>query len=146
MSKYAQGQFIPKNQDKYLGNGHPKYRSSWEWAFMQFCDNNPGIIGWASESIRIPYLNPFTGKQSSYIPDFLIQYQDKNGKKHVELLEIKPLAQMTMEGAGKSQRNKAAVILNTCKWAAAKAWCKAQGITFRVVSEKDLFHMGGKKS
>jgi len=146
MSKYAQGQYFIKNQEKYLGNGTPKYRSSWEYNFMMFCDNNPGIVGWASESIRIPYMNPFTGKKSNYIPDFLIQYVDKNGKKHVELLEIKPLSQMTMEGAGKSSRNKAAVVLNQAKWQAAQAFCKSQGITFKILSERDLFHMGGRKS
>jgi len=28
------------------------------------------------------------------------------------------------------------------KWQAAQAWCKTQGITFRVVTENDIFHQG----
>jgi hypothetical protein len=138
-NKWAKGQFIPKNPEKYGGKGKIIYRSSWEWRFMQFCDTNPAVLTWASESVRIPYKNPLTGKNTSYVPDFLVMYVDKNGQKHAELIEIKPSAQATMEAAGKSMRNKASVAINTAKWIAAKAWCKAQGITFRVITEKDMF-------
>ena len=53
MSKWAQGLYQPKNPEKYAGKKTPRYRSSWEWAFMRFCDNNPSIMQWASESIQI---------------------------------------------------------------------------------------------
>jgi hypothetical protein len=144
MSKWMNGEFKPKNMAKYAGGKKILYRSSWEAHFMQFLDNNPSVTLWASEPIRIPYRNPFTGKQSSYVPDFLIEYIDAKGKKHVELIEIKPSSQMTLEAAGKSKTNKASAILNQEKWMAAQAFCKAQGITFKVLSEKDLFHQGKK--
>ena len=79
MSKFAKGKFTPKNPEKYVGLKNPLYRSSWEWAFMNFCDNNPSIQRWASESIKIPYRNPVTNRQTVYVPDFFIQYVDKIG-------------------------------------------------------------------
>ncbi len=45
MAKYAQGKFIMKNPEKYAGGHSPTYRSSWEFAFMTFCDNRYCIFG-----------------------------------------------------------------------------------------------------
>lgn len=142
---YAQGKFAPQFPEKYIGKKTPTYRSGWELTFMQFCDNNPAIISWASESVVIPYRNPLTGKSTVYVPDFLIVYQDKNGQKKAELIEVKPAKQSTMEAAGNSIRNKAAVAVNFAKWAAATKWAKQQGISFRVVTEHDIYHKGAKK-
>lgn len=144
MSKYAQGIFNPKNPDKYIGKGSIRYRSSWELTFMNMCDNHPHIKQWASESIRIPYQNPFTGKNTIYVPDFFIVYEDQNGNSHQELIEIKPSKEITMESA-RSYRDKLAVTLNHAKWNAAFNWCARVGIKFRVVSENDIFYQGKKK-
>jgi hypothetical protein len=141
MAKYAQGKFDIKNPEKYIGNKTPTYRSGWEFTFMQFCDNNPAVLQWASEAIHIPYRNPFTNKNTIYVPDFLMIYQDKSGKTHAELIEVKPQAQTTMESA-RSVRDKAAVALNMAKWQAANAWCKNNGMTFRIVTENQIFHQG----
>lgn len=144
MSKYAQGIFTPKYPEKYVGRGSIKYRSSWEYAFMQMCDNHPAIINWASESVRIPYINPLTGKSTFYVPDFFIVYQDKNGQNHAEVVEVKPSKEMTFESA-RSQRDKLAVIVNHAKWTAAYEWAKRNGIKFRIVSENEIFHQGKKR-
>lgn len=142
MKKYVQGKFVPKNPEKYIGNKTPTYRSSWEWAFMQFCDNNPSIQRWASEAIKIPYRDPLTGKQTIYVPDFFINYVDKNGKQHAELIEVKPINQTLKEKVGRNKVNQAHYIRNMAKWEAARSWCKQQGIFFRIVSENDIFHNG----
>lgn len=142
MSKYAQGKFQIKNPEKYVGNKTPTYRSGWEFVFMQFCDNNPSIIQWASEAIHINYRNPLTGKNTIYVPDFLIIYIDKSGQKHAEVIEVKPTKETTLEAAGKSVKAQAAAILNMAKWEAARAWCKSHGLSFRVVTEKEIFHQG----
>jgi hypothetical protein len=144
MSKYAQGKFQIQNPDKYVGNKSPTYRSSWEFVFMQFCDNNPSIINWASEAVHINYRNPLTGKNTIYVPDFLITYQDAHGTQKAELIEVKPKKETTLEGA-KNIRDQASAILNMAKWEAARAWCRAHGMTFRVVTEDMIFHQGGKK-
>jgi hypothetical protein len=144
MAKYSQSFYQVKNPAKYIGKKTPFYRSSWELAFMNFCDNNPAVIQWASEAIHVNYRNPFTGKNTIYVPDFLIIYLDKNGKQHAEVIEVKPSNETTMEAA-KSIRDKAAVALNMYKWAAAKKFCAANGLSFRVVNENDIFHQGKKR-
>ena len=143
MSKYANGFYQVINAEKYIGKKTPHYRSGWENTFMRFCDLNPAILQWASESVHINYRNPFTNKMTIYVPDFLIIYVDKSGAQHAEIVEVKPSTQAAMESA-KSTRDQAAAILNMCKWEAARAWCKAQGMTCRVVTEKDIFTNGGR--
>jgi hypothetical protein len=145
MRNTARGKFVPKNPEKYQGMGDPTYRSSWELTFMMFCDNNPAVEHWASESVKIPYRDPLTGKNTVYVPDFLIVYLDRNQKKHAELIEIKPNNQSTLEAVGKNKLNQAQYIRNLAKWEAAQAWCKKYGIQFRVISERDIFHNGSKK-
>ena len=131
MSKYAQGKFTIRNPEKYVGKKIPTYRSGWEFTFMQFCDNNPSILQWASEPFMIPYRNPFTGKNTIYVPDFFVYYQDKTEQKHAEIIEVKPKTQIALEQA-RSERDRAAAILNMAKWTAARAWCDQQGLENRV--------------
>jgi hypothetical protein len=138
MSKYAQGKYTIKNPEKYMGKKTPTYRSSWEFTFCSFCDNNPAVVNWASEAIQIPYFNPVSGKQTIYVPDFLIVYVDAKQRKHTELIEIKPSKEATMESA-KSYRDKLMVAINMAKWAAADAWARANNMRFRVVTEFDIF-------
>jgi len=143
--KFSQGIYVVKNPEKYMGKKMPMYRSSWEYTFMTFCDNNPSVQQWSSESVKIPYKDPLTGKPTVYVPDFLISYVDKNMKKHVELVEIKPANQMIKEKVGKNPYNQAQYVKNMAKWSAAAAWCQQQGIKFRVINETDIFTNGGKK-
>jgi|TARA_B110000967_G_C18557406_1_gene398423 hypothetical protein len=143
--KYAQGIYTIKNPHKYVGKGKPMYRSGWELTFMIFCDTNDKILKWASESIVIPYLHPFKGKRTNYIPDFFIVYQDKFGKTNAELIEIKPKAQSIITEKVQNARQQAVVAINHAKWYSAKAYCKAQGMKFRVVTEDDLFYNGRSK-
>ena len=144
MTKFAQGKYVLKNPDKYIGNKTPTYRSSWEWAVMNMCDNNPAIDKWASEAVKIPYRCPLTGKQTIYIPDFFVNFVDKEGRKHAEVWEVKPANQQLLEKVGKNPYNQAQFIKNQAKWAAANIWCKNQGIKFRILNENDIFHNPGK--
>jgi hypothetical protein len=138
MSKYASGKYQVKNPEKYMGKRLPSYRSSWEFTFMSFCDNNPAVINWVSEGVKIPYFNPVSGKQTIYVPDFLVVYIDANQRQHTELVEIKPSKESTMESA-KSYRDKLSVAINMAKWAAADSWARANNMRFRVVTEFDIF-------
>lgn len=145
MPKFAQGRFEMKNPDKYIGKKTPLARSSWEFVFMRMLDQHPGVEKWASESVQIPYRDPLTGKSTIYVPDFFIMYNDKNGKKHAELVEVKPASQTLREQIGKSLYNQEQYVKNLAKWEAATNWCKQQGIRFRVVNESDIFHQGSKR-
>jgi hypothetical protein len=69
-------------------------------------------------------------------------YVDANNRQHAEIWEIKPNKETTLEAAGNSKRAQAAAILNMCKWQACQAYCKANGLTFRIITENDLFHQG----
>jgi hypothetical protein len=139
MPKYAQSQYRVKNPEKYIGNKTPYFRSSWEFAFMRFCDEHSSVLKWANEAIKIPYRNPFTGKYTVYVPDFFISYIDGNNKQHNELIEVKPLNQTSVKEAKNNRLNRAHAALNEAKWAAAELWCKQNNVVFRVVSENDIF-------
>lgn len=141
-SKFARGKFTMTNPAKYVGTKIPTYRSSWEWSFMRFCDTNKSVQKWASEAISIPYRDPLTGRHTIYVPDFFIQYLDKNNRMNVELIEIKPASQQILERVGKNKYNQAQFVKNQAKWGAATLWCKQQGIKFRILNENDLFHTG----
>ena len=143
MTKFAQGVYQVLNPQKYVGNRPPRYRSSWEWHFMKFCDDNKHILQWASESVSIPYRHPLTGKQTVYVPDFLITYQGSNGKTVGELIEIKPRKQSLIEEK-QSQRDRAVVAVNYAKWSAAEKWARRQGLTFRVITEDQIFRNGNR--
>ena len=143
MSKFAQGAYVVKNKQKYVGRGTPRYRSGWEHAFMRFLDNNDHILQWASESISIPYRNPITGKQSIYVPDFLITYKNRNNQMVAEVIEIKPKKQSVVESKMKANE-RAVVAVNYAKWDSATKWCRKQGLLFRVITEDDMFRNGSK--
>jgi hypothetical protein len=144
MPNYAQGIFEVTNPDKYIGKGKPRYRSGWEWQFMKFCDNNKNVLKWASESIRIPYKHPLTGKITTYVPDFFVVYQNKFGNQVAEVVEIKPKKQSLIESKTASAKDRMVVAINHAKWQAANAYCKHHGFTFRVITEQELFHNGKK--
>jgi hypothetical protein len=143
--KFNQGIFKLKNPQKYVGLKDPTYRSGWELTFMNFCDTTESVTKWSSEPFRIPYTCPLTGKNTVYVPDFLITYLDRNKKEQIELVEIKPANQTFIEHVGKSKYNQAQFVKNQAKWQAAKVWCSSRGIKFRILSESDIYHNPGKK-
>jgi hypothetical protein len=143
MSNFASGTYKVQNVGKYIGKGSPRYRSSWELTFMRFCDSNKNVLQWASESIAIKYRHPFTGKMTNYIPDFLITYRNKNNVVQAELIEIKPKVQSLVEGK-MNEKARMIVAINHAKWASATVWARNNGISFRVVTEHELFSNGAR--
>ena len=138
MPKFHQGKYTVLNASKYSGSGSPTFRSSWEQTFMQFCDNNPNVMAWASEPVKITYQNPLTGKVTAYVPDFIVVYRDAKGKKNAELIEIKPANQSNPKFA-KGRAQQAQVAINYAKWDAATHWAKKRGMKFRVLNEGDIY-------
>lgn len=124
--------------NKYTGNKLPRWRSSWELTFMRMADSNPAVIAWSSEAYKIPYINPITGMQHLYIPDFFMIYVDANNKQHAEMIEVKPFTQVA--GNAKSESDKYAAVINDAKWKYARAYCKQHGIGFRVITENEIFN------
>jgi hypothetical protein len=112
-------------------------------SFMRFCDTNPNVLQWASESIQIPYRNPLTGKLTHYVPDFLVTYCTKNNTLKAELIEIKPRGQSEIT-EGQRPRERAVVAVNMAKWHSATLWARKNGLTFRVITEDHMFRNGSK--
>jgi len=138
-NSFLKGKYQPTNPNKYVGTYPIIYRSSWELTVMRMFDDHPNITAWASESLKIPYQNPFTGKYTVYVPDFVVTYVDAKGSRIVEIIEVKPAKETFLEQA-KSQRAKAAVALNTYKWAAAQAFASQHGMIFRVMTENNIYN------
>ena len=142
-NKFRQGIFKPIHESKYKGTYPIIYRSSYELRFMRWCDSNPNIIKWGSESNIIPYYDSTQRKVRRYFVDNFIELQ-KDNKIHKYLIEIKPSSQ-TVAPINKKYKRKSTMLYeqtmfinNQEKWAAAKDWCKKNGYQFAIITEKDL--------
>ena len=132
--------FIPKNPHKYRGDVDKIFaRSSWEASVMKFFDSSTAVISWASEEIAIPYLKPEDARVHHYYPDFVVEFRDKEGNIKKEIVEVKPLHESDVAYA-KHERSKAALETNEAKWKAAIDFAGRNGMTFRVITEKSIFH------
>jgi len=144
---YRQGIFKPQNPQKYKGTSLPVTRSSWEFKFCRFLDLNENIMEWSSEEPKIPYLNPNTRTMWNYHPDFLVRIKDPKNPlgSRVELIEIKPYKQTLAPVAKKGKKAQSLLKetqvynMNQAKWQAAREFCRRQGWTFKVLTERDLF-------
>ena len=131
--KFEKGYYKPINEDKYIQprdrtmNSQilPEYRSSWEKAFMKYCDLSENIKNWGTEPFAIPYVSPKDNQVHRYYVDFV--FITKDNQKY--LVEIKP----------KNQCNNP---INLAKWEAAKKYAKQIGAIFTVVTEVELKKWG----
>ena len=137
------GKFIPRNPSKYLGDPTSiVYRSSYELKFMNWCDLNSSIIGWNSEEIAIQYRSPIDNKVHRYFVDFYMEVKSETGKERY-LIEVKPKRFTKAPQPGKRKTKRylqeiANYAVNEAKWKTARAFCKKQGMKFRIVTEKEL--------
>ena len=140
MKKSYKGIYRPTNPSKYVGNPHQiVYRSNLERKFMRYCDLNKDVTKWASEELPIRYYSPLDKKYHRYFPDFIIQVS--TGKKY--MIEIKPSRQCVQPKPPKKKtksfmRESFEYIKNQAKWSAAKVYCEDNGLTFKLITEKDL--------
>lgn len=134
-SKWHQG-YVPVKYTTKLFNSVKDepiiYRSGLELQFIQFCENNPMILKWASEPIKIPYFNRLTNKEANYYPDYVIE----NSKGEHIIVEIKPYNQTIKPSALDNQWLKEAWITNVDKWTAAKQFADKHNAKFIIITEK----------
>ena len=130
---------------KYLGDPNKiTYRSLWERQTFKWADENPGITGWSSEEVIIPYRCKTDKKIHRYFMDLKL-VTDKG----TYLIEIKPRKQTLppKEPKRKTKRYLNEVmgyIKNTCKWSAAEAYALDHGWTFEIWTEETLKSLGIK--
>ena len=140
---YKQGVYSPVNTDKYIGRGNPEYRSSWELKFFTWCDRNPNVLEWSSESIIVPYKSPVDGRYHRYYVDNAIALQE--GDKVIRyLVEIKPYKQ-TLPPVQSKRKKKSTLLyesrtyaVNQSKWAAARKFATSKGMNFIILTENEL--------
>jgi len=138
---YKQGRYKLRNPEKYVGDPEKVFfRSSWELHANQFFDNNPKVLRWASEEIKIPYLKPTDNRVHHYYPDYWIEYQNKNGDIIQEVIEVKPEDQVNINRKKRLSRyDQFTYAINVSKWKAATQFCEKHGMKFRILTEQQLF-------
>ena len=121
--------------------------------FMLWCDKHQECVAWASEEVIIPYLSPVDNKVHRYFPDFLVSIKKNDVIENI-LIEIKPHYQtikpLINNKGGKKKPSKRLLTeaktyaVNHAKWTAAEKWCKDRKITFKIMTEYQLFGDKGK--
>lgn len=141
---YHKRKYNPIHPEKYVGDPTDIImRSSWETKFAIWCDQNPAVIKWSSETTVIPYVCPTDNRAHRYFVDFKIQVRDKNNQLKTYLVEIKPLAQ-TIPPTPPQRKTKRYITevmtwgKNDAKWKAARNYCKDRGYEFIILTEKEL--------
>ena len=148
-TKTYKGKFKTKNPLKYRGDiTNIVYRSLWELRFMKWCDQNPAVQEWGSETIIVPYISPLDRKVHRYFVDFYIKIKNKHGIVQKYLVEIKP-ERFTKPPVIPERKTKRFVDevfqwgVNEAKWKAAFEFCKDRNMTFMILTEKDLGLING---
>ena len=143
-TSYKQGKYKPVHSEKYKGRGNPEYRSSWELKFFQWCDKNPNVLRWGSETVVVPYISPIDRKMHRYFVDNIVTIKEQNNIK-TYLVEIKPSKQ-TKPPVPSNRKKKSTVIyenytyaVNCAKWEAAEKYAKSKNLEFIILTEKELF-------
>ena len=138
------GRYKVINLSKYRGDfNNVIARSSWELKFMKWCDTNPSVLEWGSETMIIPYKSPVDSKVHRYFVDFYIRVKDRNGVITKYLIEIKP-EKFTKPPVTPKRQTKRFIQevfqygVNQSKWKAADEYCVDRGMKFLVLTEKDL--------
>ena len=142
-TQFRQGVYKPVNSHKYVGAKHPRYLSSWELKFFKWCDRNPHVEKWSSESVCLPYVSPVDGKMHRYFVDNTVHIREgDNTVKY--LIEIKPHKQTRAPSTHGNKRRSTLIhehatwSVNQAKWEAAEIWAKENGYIFQIVTEKDF--------
>lgn len=143
-TKTYKGKFRTKNPQKYKGDvNNIVYRSLWELRFMKWCDINPSVEEWGSETVIVPYISPVDRKIHRYFVDFYIKIKNKNGTIQKYLIEIKP-EKFTKPPEIPKRKTKNFIDevfqygVNEAKWKAAFEFCQDRNMKFMILTEKDL--------
>jgi len=137
--------YVPKFAGKYKGEYPIICRSEWERVFCRWCDINPGVLRWSSETLAIPYYDPVRLKKRKYFPDFAINVDDGSDRDKIFIIEIKPYKDTKPPTRSRAKSEKTRITearswaTNLAKWTAADNFCKKKGYEFKIITEKELF-------
>lgn len=110
---------------------------------MRRLDSHPDVLRWASEEVKVPYLDPVTRRVRNYWPDFVVERRGRDRKVEVLMVEVKPAKEtVPPERGSKRVRRYLQEALtysrNQAKWVAARSFCTRVGWKFVVWTERDL--------
>ena len=135
---FIQGKYIPKNIKKYKGNfDNIFFRSMWEYHLFKWLDASSKVLEWGSETVVVPYQNPYTGKFHRYFVDIYAKIMDKDGIVRKYLIEVKPYKQTIPSKRG--TKYDMTYKINLAKWKAAEKVANENGMKFIVLTEKELY-------
>ncbi len=154
--KYKQGLFIPKNSEKVIkknSQGGLFYRSGLEHKMCIYLDENPNIIKWNSELIKIPYIKnawnntlvEMNQTEHVYYPDFYYELKKNDGSITKIVAEVKPYTETqppklnpnyTAKQLKNFEYSLKEYAKNLDKWKYCIEWCKNKGIEFHIITDK----------
>jgi hypothetical protein len=157
-TKYHQGLYIPKNKDKVIklnNQGGLFYRSGMELKFFTYLDNNPNIINYAAEHLKIPYTQTqwvsesqeFETTNHTYYPDFYYELKRADGTISKVVAEVKPYSEtiepvLAPKPTAKQMKNFEYALKmynkNLSKWTYMIDYCEKKGFEFIIITEKIL--------
>ena len=111
---------------------------------MKYLDEHKEVVQWSSEEKCVWYNDPVSKRKRRYFPDFLIKYVRSDGIVCEEVIEIKPSRQVKGPNPNPKRRTKAwaksveTYVTNMAKWKAAAEWASDRGMSFRLITEKEL--------
>lgn len=145
-----QGYFNISESIKY--NGKVKkvvYRSSWEYRFCVWCEKNPDIKNWCSESVQIKYLCPIDNVIKNYYPDFWVRFTNGDTwvvevkpKKEYKLIPKEPIRK-TKKSLTNYYNLQNTIRVNISKFKSAIIFCKNNNWKF-FVADEDWFFKNSK--
>lgn len=116
-SRYHRGIYTSaKNAGKQFS-----YRSGWEGKYFEHLENDPEVISYDYECLKIPYIsNKKSGRTRNYIPDFIVTRATGT-----EIIEIKPTRFL----------KKRAIVK---KLQAGNEYATSHGMKFKLLTEVEL--------
>ena len=138
-SPFKQGYINPKTCKKVFESQKNKpiiFRSSYERKFVWWCETSDLVKRWASEPFSINYYNPLDKKTHNYWPDYLVEFNDGT----IMVVEVKPWCQTQKPDAlyGPGDRVFDDYVKNMQKWKAAREFCEARNMQFKVITERTI--------
>lgn len=167
-NNFKQGYYNLRYPEKYVETGQnrdkrgPKFLSSYEERVFNWADLNDNVVKWCSECVIVPYkmrewsekLSQYIIKEHKYYTDLYCEIKDKKGNILKYIIEVKPLKQVlepvpakkaTKKSKTRFLNEQAVYMKNSSKWAAANEYAKEVGMTFKILTEEEIFNKPRKK-
>ena len=137
--------------EKYTGRNRVlDIKSSYEFTFMRYLDNNTNVISYHYEEVPIQYASPIDqGRMHRYWVDFWMRYINVEGKESQSLVELKPFYETQKPPLREHQSDAVkkqlieTYLVNQAKFSAAFEYARRNSMRFTILTERELFYFPG---